>query len=98
MLKIDEIYNSLKESGALLGQLSQSYSNIGNLAMPTLGIDLNKIANSVVNNSNADNSSSSNININNNYQVDATSDFNTKNFSNNLDKQLKQTLRKYGKI
>jgi hypothetical protein len=97
-VKLDEMYDYIRNSGALLSQLSNQYSNIGSYSIPSVvGTDLNRLMSSVVNNS-ADNSSSNSININNTYQVDATSDFNTKNFSNNLDKQFKNTLRKFGKI
>lgn len=99
MLKLDKTYDYIKTNGVLLGQLLNSYSNVGSYTVPNIvSNDLNKIINSITTTNNNDNSNSNSININNTYQVDATSDFKTKNFGNNLTRQLKAELRSFGKI
>jgi len=93
---IDQIYDFVKTSGSLINQMTQSYSNASNYNIPTLTTDLNKLVSSITNNTNTNNSNANNININNNYDVNATTDFDTKLFSKNIDKQYKDVLRKAG--
>ena len=93
---ISDIYDFVKTSGSLINQISQPYSNNNNYNIPTLSTDLNRAISNITNNTNNDNSNVSSVEINNTYQVENKTDFDTKLFSKNQDKQLKDTLRKYG--
>jgi hypothetical protein len=94
MNKIDKLYDYFKNSNSIL---SQQLTTLNNYSIPNISslTDLNKIASSITNN-NTDNSKINNLEINNTYQVENKTDFDTKLFSKNQDKQLRDTLRKYG--
>jgi hypothetical protein len=95
---IDEMYDYIKSSGALLSQLSNtSYSNIGNYNIPNLSTNLNSIDSNFINN-NTDNSNYSPVqmavNIVNHNGAEAI--VNEKSLEKMVNKVVQKSAKKYG--
>lgn len=90
MLKIDEMHDWIKSSGALIGQLSNSYSSIGSYTMPSLGTNLNNIASNVTNN----NTTGGNLiaNIHNTFNNTISSNVDANRVNNDAVKQITDKL------
>lgn len=96
-LKFDEMYNYIKNSGSLISQLSQSYGNIGNYIMPTLGTDLSDITSKIVNN-NTTNTNQGDVTLIQNINIGGVTDTKIKSTATTFAKQMKQDLRSLGVI
>lgn len=97
--QINDIYNFVKSSGGLINQLAQSYSNMGNYSMPNLGVnDLNKIANSIINNDNSSNNISTPIEMSVSIinQNGAEAVMNEKTLEKMVTKVVQKNATKYG--
>lgn len=96
---IDQIYDFVKSSGSLINQLAQSYSNSSNYSIPNLSInDLNKIANSVINNDNSSNNISTPVEMSVSIinQNGAEAVMNEKTLEKMVTKVVQKNATKYG--
>ncbi len=94
MLKIEELYDSFKTSGAILEQLSR-YTNLGSYNMPNIiGTDLNKIVNSAITtNNNNNNNAGDTYELNLDFNINAKSSTDAKNMPQDIVKILKTEMR-----
>ncbi len=92
MDKISGIFDYIQTSGALINQLSQTYSNPNNYMMPSISTDLNRIASSsIVNNNN--NTGDTKFEVYNEFNIHAQNESQVKNLPNDILKVLKTEIK-----
>lgn len=90
MDKISGLYDYIMNSGSLINQLSQTYSNPNNYIMPSVSSDLNRAVSSIVNNNN--NGGNISANFYNTFNNSISSNVDANKFNNDAVKQLKSEL------